>query len=98
VLGLGLLGAVALAAVFWNLIAALILGVPVGGWLLYQLWGELELEWECRRPVHVDWQGEQVIQDAPPALPARRPRRAIEAAPPRIRIVAQAEVVEVRRG
>jgi hypothetical protein len=117
-LGFGLLGGVALAAVFWNLIAALILGVPIGGWLLFQVWGELELEWECRRPVKVDWQGEQVIQEPSAALvPVRfnsrrpnatsRPRRfnsrRLNATPaprmlhPRTPIIAQAEIIEVKR-
>jgi hypothetical protein len=91
VLGAGVLGAIALAAVFWNLIAGLILGVPVAGWLLVQIWGEIELEWECRRPVQAVQSMERVNQD----LPARR--LAVEAPRPRVPIIAQAEVIEVRR-
>jgi hypothetical protein len=99
ILGLGGVGVgvSAILAIFWHLAAGLILGVPWLWWFGKQLLGEIELEWECRKPVDVIQPFEQVIQDLPPRLPARRPRRAIEAPRPRLPIIAQAEVIEVRR-
>jgi hypothetical protein len=100
ILGLGGVGVgvSAILAIFWHLAAGLILGVPWLWWSLKQLWGEITLEWECRRPLPgVHKPIEQVVQDLPPRLPERRPRRAIEAPRPRIPIIAQAEVIEVRR-